>query len=131
MIYQSKSKKEARKHYDDFIHRYEARYPKAVNILRNCPSLFTFYLFPEQIRRSIYTSNLIEAFNKQLKRDIKKKEQFPNEESLERFTCVKVIDINSRSARKAMRGFIEAAYELNQLFENTYGTESEEFTQNS
>lgn len=47
MIYQSKSKKEARKHYDDFILRYEARYPKAVNILRNCPSLFTFYLFPE------------------------------------------------------------------------------------
>ena len=96
MIYQSKSEKEVRKHYDDFILRYEARYPKAVNILRNCPSLFTFYLFPEQIRRSIYTPNLIEAFNKQLKRDIKKKEQFPNEDSLERFTCVKVIDINSR-----------------------------------
>ncbi|MGN8808950.1 transposase, partial [Absicoccus porci] len=36
---------------------------------------------------SLYTSNLIEGLNKQLKRKIKQKEQFPNEESLERFVC--------------------------------------------
>lgn len=30
-------------------------------------------------------TNLIEVFNKQLKKYTKRKEQFPNEESLERF----------------------------------------------
>ena len=105
--------------------------PKAVNVLKNSSSLFTFYFLPEAIRRSIYTSNLIEAFNKQLKRNIRKKEQLPNEDSLDRFTCVKAIDCNAKSSRKAMRGFLEASYELNQLFEEIYGTKSEEFTQNS
>ncbi|WP_410200075.1 transposase, partial [Enterococcus faecium] len=37
------------------------------------------------IRRTIYSTNLIEGFNKQLKRYTRRKEQFPNEESLERF----------------------------------------------
>lgn len=36
--------------------------------------------YPKEIHRSIYTSNSIESFNKKLKRNIRKKEQFPNEE---------------------------------------------------
>lgn len=130
-IYRSQNEDEALKAYEFFISKYEAKYPKAVNILKNCPSLFTFYSFPKVIQRSIYTSNLIEAFNKQLKRDIRKKEQFPNEDSLDRFTCVKVIDCNSKSSHKTMRGFLEASYEINGLFEKAYGTKSREFTQNS
>ncbi len=35
-------------------------------------------------RSSIYSTNLIESFNKKLKRQTKKKEQFPNESALER-----------------------------------------------
>ena len=130
-IYTSKTEEEAREEYEIFITKYETRYPRAVNVLKNCPSLFTFYSFPEGIWKSIYTSNLIEAFNKQLKRDMKKKEQFPNEDSLDRFTCVKAIDCNKRSSQKAMKGFIEASYEINRLFETTYGTGSKEFTQKS
>ena len=130
-IYRAETEAESRAEYETFTEKYGKQYPKAVNVLKNCPSLFTFYSFPKAIRKSIYTSNPIESFNKQLKRDIKRKEQFPNEESLDRFTCVKAIDYNKRSASHAMRGFREAAYELDQLFENRYGNGSREFTQNS
>ncbi|MBE5099593.1 transposase, partial [Priestia aryabhattai] len=44
-----------------------------------------FYSFPKSIWRSIYSTNLIESFNKQIQKYSKRKEQFPNEESLERF----------------------------------------------
>ena len=130
-IYRAETEEEAETGYTAFCEKYQSVYPKAVNVLKNCPSLFTFYSFPAVIRKSIYTSNPIESFNKQLKRDVKRKEQFPNEDSLDRFTCVKAIDYNKRSASHAMRGFKEAAYELDQLFENRYGNESREFTQNS
>lgn len=130
-IYRAETEEESRAEYESFTEKYGKQYPKAVNVLKNCPSLFTFYSFPAAIRKSIYTSNPIESFNKQLKRDIKRKEQFPNEDSLDRFTCVKAIDYNKRSASHAMKGFKEAAYELDQLFENRYGNESREFTQNS
>ncbi|NRE73934.1 transposase, partial [Enterococcus faecium] len=48
------------------------------------PAILTFYNFPPSIRRTIYSTNLIEGFNKQLKKYTKRKEQFPNEESLAR-----------------------------------------------
>ncbi|MBQ3793177.1 MAG: transposase, partial [Lachnospiraceae bacterium] len=60
-------------------------YPKAVAVLEDLTSLFEFFEFPAVIRRSIYTTNLIENLNKNLKRGTKRKEQFPNEDSLERY----------------------------------------------
>ena len=91
-IYRSETEDEAKAACEVFIQKYKNQYPKAVNVLIKCPSLFTFYGYPESIRRSIYTSNPIESFNKLLKRDIKRKEQFPNENSLDRFAAVKCVD---------------------------------------
>ena len=64
------------------IRKWKKQYPRVVNLLLN-PALLTFYNFPHAIRRTIYSTNLIEGFNKQLKRYTRRKEQFPNEESLE------------------------------------------------
>ena len=43
------------------------------------------YEFPKNIQQTIYTSNLIENNNKGFRHKAKLKEQFPNEDSLERF----------------------------------------------
>ncbi len=66
------------------IDKWKKQYPRVVKLLMN-PAILTFYNFPPSIRRTIYSTNLIEGFNKQLKKYTKRKEQFPNEESLERF----------------------------------------------
>ncbi|WP_455931564.1 transposase, partial [Priestia aryabhattai] len=68
-----------------FIEKWKSKYPKVTKPLLNNSYLFTFYSFPKSIWRSIYSTNLIESFNKQIKKYSKRKEQFPNEESLERF----------------------------------------------
>ena len=62
----------------------EENYPKVTQSLIK-PRLINFYDFPPSIRRTIYSTNLIESFNKQIKRYSRRKEQFQNEESLERF----------------------------------------------
>lgn len=120
LIYQANTKEEAQKQLDLFVVTHEKRYPKAVRILRDNPSLFTFFEYPKAIRRSIYTSNPIESFNKKLKRNIRKKEQFPNEESLDRFTCVIANEYNKQFETRQMRGFKLCAFEINQLFEERY-----------
>ena len=74
----------ARQKLNDFIEHWKKRY-KRVEQLAELSGLFTFYDFPEAIRSTIYTTNVIESFNKQLKRQIDKKEQFPNEDALDRF----------------------------------------------
>ena len=86
-------------------------------ILNDLDDLFTFYAFPRAIRRSIYTTNLIENFNKNLKRGIKAKEQFPNEDSLERYVCSYYMDYNQRFSLRVHRGFTEAQPELLEMFE--------------
>ena len=64
-------------------------YPKVTQSLIENQDLLTFYDFPPSIRRTIYSTNLIESFNKQIKRYSRRKEQFQNEESLERFLVSK------------------------------------------
>ncbi|MFS1280803.1 transposase, partial [Enterococcus lactis] len=81
--YQAASKEEAMNQISFMIDKWKKQYPRVVKLLMN-PAILTFYNFPPSIRRTIYSTNLIEGFNKQLKKYTKRKEQFPNEESLAR-----------------------------------------------
>ena len=85
---------------------YYTLYPRVVNLLLN-PALLTFYNFPHAIRRTIYSTNLIEGFNKQLKRYTRRKEQFPNEESLERFLVSQFNQYNQKFLGRIHKGFKE------------------------
>ena len=81
-------------------------------------SLYPFYKFPEAIRKSIYTTNMIERSNKGLKHKSKVKEQFPNEDALERFVCCYYCDLNRSYFERMQRGFCQASAEILQLFED-------------
>jgi putative transposase len=88
-VYTKDTLDEAEYALNQFITIWCERYPKVTDKFKDNPSLFTFLSFPKPFRASIYTTNLIEGFNKHLKRCTKRKEQFPNEDSLIRFigTC--------------------------------------------
>ncbi len=55
----------------DTIHQI---YPKVMQSLIKNQDLLTFYEFPPGIRRSIYSTNLIESFNKQIKKYSRRKD---------------------------------------------------------
>ena len=81
--------------------------------------LFTFYDFPEAIHSTIYTTNVIESFNKQLKRQIDKKEQFPNEDALDRFVMTQVATYNDQNVsriRRTRTGFTSCKDTLDAMF---------------
>ena len=118
-VYQAKSKNDAYTQLEAFRAKFEKHYPKAVQVLNNTKSLLSFYNFPQSIQRSIYTTNLIENLNKQLKRQTKKKEQFPNEESLDRFICSLFINMNQKFQTRIHKGFNKSEYELENYFDNT------------
>ena len=99
-----------------FINTWDKRCPKVTEMFKNNPSLFTFLSFPREIRASIYTTNLIEGFNKHLKRYTKRKEQFPNEDSLVRFIGTYAGDYNQRFQMRIHKGFKLVTAELNEMF---------------
>ncbi len=62
-------------------------------------------------------SSLIEGFHKNLKRRTKRKEQFPNEDSLEGYVCSFCSDYNQRFGTRIHKGFAQVSAELNDLFD--------------
>ena len=63
-VYRSKTKADAKAELETFSSIWKKTYPAMVKQLLSNQSLFSFYDFPEAIRPSLYTTNLIEAFNK-------------------------------------------------------------------
>ncbi|MGJ3921649.1 transposase [Limosilactobacillus mucosae] len=108
----------ARQKLNDFIEHWKKRY-KRVEKLAELSGLFTFYDFSEAIRSTIYTTNVIESFNKQLKRQIDKKEQFPNENALDRFVMTQIATHNDQNVsriRRTRTGFTSFKNTLDAMF---------------
>jgi len=102
-VYRAEDEKAGKAALEVFCDKWKTIYPKVVKSLRENPYLFTFYSFPQSIRRSIYSTNLIESFNKQIKRYTKRKEQFPHEEALEKFLVSQFEGYNQRFATRLDR----------------------------
>lgn len=93
----------------------EKQYPRVVKLFIN-PAILTFYNFPSSIRKNIYSTNLIESFNKQLKKYTKRKEQFFNEESLKRFLVSQFNEYNQKFLGRVHKGFKEIQDTLESIF---------------
>ena len=68
---------------DIFAENWDKKYPKISQSWRdNWANLSTYFKFPQEVRRLIYTTNTIEGFNRQLRKVTKSKSVFPTDDSL-------------------------------------------------
>ena len=104
-VYKSKTKELAIKELETFKDKWKKRYPQIITMLECNQYLFTFYDYPQEVRRSIYTTNLIEGVNKQIKRKFKLKEQFPTEQSMEKYLVSQFNQYNEKFMVRVHRGF--------------------------
>ena len=116
-VYRADDQEDGQAALDAFCTKWNKSYPKVTKSLAENEHLLTFYNFPKSIWRSIYSTNLIESFNKQIKKYTKRKEQFPNEESLERFLVSLFEDYNQRFFARCHIGFNQARAELAEMFD--------------
>ena len=100
------------------LYNFLEKYPKITNTLSDITDLFTFLEFPESIRPSIYSNNLIEGWNKHLKRRTSYKEQFPSIVSLDSFAGTFASEYNAKFFGKIHRGFGAAFSQLQNMFGN-------------
>lgn len=119
-VYAARDFNEANKALETFLNKWEKKYSKLIQNLKQQEYMLTFYQYPKEIRSSIYSTNLIEGFNKQLKRKTKRKEQFPNETSLEKFLVTIFSKYNNNFDNRVHRGFGLVQAELTQKLENRY-----------
>ncbi len=82
---------------DRFAERWDKKYPKIAQSWRdNWPHLATYFKYPAEIRRLIYTTNAIEGFNRQLRKVTKAKTVFPTDDSLLKMLYLAMIDITKK-----------------------------------
>ena len=55
--------------------------------------LSTYFKYPQEVRRLIYTTNTIEGFNRQLRKVTKAKSMFPTDDSLLKMLYLAMVDI--------------------------------------
>ena len=84
-VYNASKLEEALTNLETFTSKWKRKYPRVIDILDKNMHLLTYFDYPKEVRHSIYSTNLIEGFNKQLKKKFKLKEQFPTETSMEKY----------------------------------------------
>ena len=81
-IYTAKDADQAHAELETFDEKWGGRFPVITQAWLNAWEHVTpFLAFPPEVRRVIYTTNAIEALNRQLRKAIKTKGSFPNEDA--------------------------------------------------
>ena len=82
---------------ETFAERWDKKYPRISSSWRdNWPNLSTYFKYPQEIRRLIYTTNAIEGFNRQLRKVTKAKSIFPTDDSLLKVLYLAMVDITKK-----------------------------------
>jgi putative transposase len=83
LVYQAISKEAAELELDRLEEKWGTKYPIVIQSWRNkWENLSTYFKYPEDIKRIIYTTNIIESVHRQFRKLTKTKGAFPNENSL-------------------------------------------------
>ena len=81
-VYSAETAETAEKRLDEFDEKWGEQYPSiAQSWRRNWEQVIPFFAFPKDIRRIIYTTNAIESLNASIRKIIKSRGHFPNDDA--------------------------------------------------
>jgi putative transposase len=95
-IYQATTEESAKENLVCFASKWDSKYPTISKSWQaNWQRIVPFFAYPEEIRRIIYTTNAIESLNSALKKTIKNRASFPNDEA-----AVKLLYLSLKNIQK-------------------------------
>lgn len=96
-VYQAVDEKTALSALADFEEKWGKKYPKIGKSWQdNWAKISTYFKYPEEVRKLIYTTNAIEGFNRQLRKVTKSKSVFPTDDSLLKMLYLAMMDITKK-----------------------------------
>ncbi|WKY46136.1 IS256 family transposase [Eubacteriaceae bacterium ES2] len=96
-VYTAPAEETALYELDTFEEKWSAKYPKiAISWRNNWAHLATYFKYPQEVRTLIYTTNLIEGFNRQMRKVTKSKYVFPTDDSLMKMLYLAMIDVTKK-----------------------------------
>ncbi|HZW82754.1 MAG TPA: IS256 family transposase [Candidatus Deferrimicrobium sp.] len=96
-VYRAATKDLAEQRLDELDSAWGKKYPIVVKSWRvNWEELSSYFKYPEEIRRIIYTTNVIEGFHRQLRKVTKTKGAFTNETALVKLIYLAIKNIEKK-----------------------------------
>jgi len=96
-IYQAATREKAEANLLQLEQTWGSKYGAAVRSWQNnWEDLATFFEFPKEIRRLIYTTNTVEGYHRQLRKVIKNKGSFPTEQAVRKLLYLATMNITKK-----------------------------------
>lgn len=102
LVYKAATEELALAALDELDETWGKKYPASIASWRNnWPQLSTYFKYPAEIRRLIYTTNSIENFNRQLRKVTKTRTIFPTDDALFKILYLAMMDITKKWTGKS------------------------------
>lgn len=112
-VYRSKTKEEAVDKFELFSSFWGTKYKGLKQrIEKTNDNIFSYYSFPEEIRRRLYTSNAIEGFNSKLKRETRKRILMNTEDNASIVIATVCRSYNSSKLGRRRNGLLKVPQEV-------------------
>ncbi len=96
-VYQALTLEEAGFAFEEFKEKWGSKYPAVIRSWENnWVELTTYFQYPREIRRMIYTTNVIEGYHRQLRKVTKTKTAYPSDEALVKVLYLATLDISRK-----------------------------------
>jgi putative transposase len=93
-VYRAPSENIAMQELGNLEKKWNSKYPIVISSwYNNWENLSTYFNYPPEIRKIIYTTNTLEGFNRQLRKVTKTKSVFPTDDSLRKSLYLATVDI--------------------------------------
>jgi putative transposase len=97
LIYRAETEKKAEENLLKLQEKWEKKYSLAVKPwINHWENIRTFFKFPEEIRRIIYTTNAVESLHRQFRKTTKNRSVFPTDESLFKLLYLSVAGLSDK-----------------------------------
>ena len=123
-IYRAKDAETGMKALEEFeASHWGQRYPAiALSWRRNWDHVIPFFAFPESVRRIIYTTNAIEALNSKLRRAVRTRGHFPNDDAAMKLLYL-VLNHAAKEWKRPPREWTEARTQFAVVFGERFVTQ--------
>jgi putative transposase len=99
--------------------KWSGKYSSALKIWRNnWPALSQYFSYPEEIRRTIYTTNAVEALHRQFRKVTKTKSVFPSDDALRKILFLSIRNISEKWQKGAIAKWQVIMNQLNIIFKD-------------
>ncbi|WP_172678119.1 IS256 family transposase [Anaerostipes hadrus] len=97
MVYAAPDEAAALEELESFGKKWNSKYPKIYKSWsERWATLSTYFKYPNEVRKLIYTTNAIEGFNRQLRKVTKSKTVFPSDDSFLKMLYLATMDITKK-----------------------------------